>query len=79
VTPTILWHAAPEQDVARMLQAVPEGLSSREAQVRLARYGPNRLPAAAGPSAASLLLEQVRSPLRSASSRTGSWCSPWSC
>ncbi len=34
-----------------------------EAQERLSRFGPNRLPEAAGPSAARLLLDQVRTPL----------------
>ena len=40
-----------------------EGLSSAEASSRIERFGPNRLPEAHGPTAAALLLRQVRSPL----------------
>ena len=57
------WHATPELDVAAALDAGPDGLSSADAQARLSRFGPNRLPEAAGPSAARLLLDQVRTPL----------------
>jgi calcium-translocating P-type ATPase len=60
VTP---WHAAPAAEAASRLRADPEGLTSTEARERLDRYGPNRLPEASGPSAARLLLDQVRTPL----------------
>ena len=40
------WHAQPEADVVAALDAGPEGLTSAEAQARLTRYGPNRLPQA---------------------------------
>ena len=52
-----------EQEVAAALDAGPAGLSTAEAEERLSRFGPNRLPEASGPSAARLLLDQVRTPL----------------
>ncbi len=57
------WHATPEGDVVTALETRPEGLTSAAARERLDRYGLNRLPEAEGPSAASLLLDQVRTPL----------------
>ncbi len=57
------WHATPELDVAAALDAGPDGLTSTDAHERLSHFGPNRLPEAAGPSAARLLLDQVRTPL----------------
>jgi len=57
------WHAQPEAEVVAALDAGPEGLTSAEARARLARYGPNRLPEAEGPSAARLLLDQIATPL----------------
>src|SRR5687767_13956115 len=57
------WHAESGDEVLRALDSTPSGLSDDEARARLATHGPNRLPQAAGPSAAGLLLAQVRSPL----------------
>ena len=57
------WHALDEHEAIAALDARPEGLTATDARARLERFGPNRLPAAAGPSAAKLLLDQVRTPL----------------
>jgi magnesium-transporting ATPase (P-type) len=57
------WHATSRADTLAALETRPEGLSAVEARERLARDGPNRLPTAAGPSPARLLLDQVRTPL----------------
>ena len=57
------WHAHAADEVLQALGSSATGLSEREAEERLAAHGPNRLPQAAGPSAAALLLAQVRSPL----------------
>jgi len=57
------WHASPGADAVATLGAEPGGLTSAEARDRLARYGPNELPQAAGPSAIGLLLDQLRTPL----------------
>jgi len=57
------WHSQPEAQVVATLDTSPEGLTSGDANSRLTRYGPNRLPQSAGPSAAHLLLDQVRTPL----------------
>jgi calcium-translocating P-type ATPase len=57
------WHSEPAPEVIGALDTGPDGLSSAAARSRLARYGPNRLPVATGPSAARLLLDQVRTPL----------------
>jgi calcium-translocating P-type ATPase len=57
------WHATTTTDTEIELEAGPGGLSGEDARVRLERFGPNRLPEAAGPSAAELLLDQFRTPL----------------
>lgn len=57
------WHATPADDVVSALDAAPDGLSAADAHERLRRFGPNALPEAAGPSAARLLFDQVRTPL----------------
>jgi calcium-translocating P-type ATPase len=57
------WHAQPGAEVIAALDAGSDGLTSAEAQARLGRYGPNRLPEAEGPSAARLLLDQIATPL----------------
>ena len=58
------WHATPSaDDVVAELEAGSEGLSPPTRDARLERFGPNRLPEAAGPSAARLLLDQFRTPL----------------
>jgi calcium-translocating P-type ATPase len=49
--------------VATELEAGADGLTSADAEARLERFGPNQLPEAEGPSAARLLLDQVRTPL----------------
>jgi Cation transporter/ATPase, N-terminus len=46
------WHARSEAEVVAALDAGPDGLTSAEAQARLTRHGPNRLPEARGRSAA---------------------------
>ena len=40
------WHALPAADVLARLGSGPDGLAEAEARGRLARHGPNRLPAA---------------------------------
>ncbi len=57
------WHASSRTDTLARLRTSREGLSAEEASARLARDGLNRLPASAGPSAARLLADQVRTPL----------------
>jgi calcium-translocating P-type ATPase len=57
------WHAQREGEVLHSLNTRGEGLSQEEARARLARHGPNRLPAAAQQSIAELMLRQVNNPL----------------
>src|SRR5690242_19452100 len=57
------WHARAGDDVLRALETSDGGLTSEEARARLERVGPNRLPAAGGPSPLALLARQVASPL----------------
>jgi len=52
------WHARPAVAVEEALQTRPTGLSEREIQDRLARYGPNRLVEARRQSAFMRLLRQ---------------------
>lgn len=51
----------PPAEVLGALGSTEQGLSPREAEARLARYGPNDLPRHASPSIASILFDQVRS------------------
>jgi Ca2+-transporting ATPase len=58
------WHALDPDDVARRLETdVERGLTSSEAQARLARYGPNALQQEAEASVWAVALEQVRDPM----------------
>jgi Ca2+-transporting ATPase len=53
------WHALPPDEVARLLEAdASTGLTAAEAAERLARWGANRLPEAAGQSWLARLAEQ---------------------
>ncbi|MFO0950550.1 MAG: cation-translocating P-type ATPase [Isosphaeraceae bacterium] len=56
------WHALPAEEAAARLGGDPRrGLSQVEASRRLARFGPNRLEAEPGRSAAAIFLAQFRS------------------
>ncbi len=55
-------HAAPVEDVLAALGSTPRGLTSAEADDRLARYGANTLPQARPPSVVVLFLRQFLSP-----------------
>jgi magnesium-transporting ATPase (P-type) len=57
------WHALPVEGVLDRLHAGPAGLSSDEAELRLAWHGPNRLSRRSGPSAWAVLARQFASPL----------------
>ena len=57
------WHARARDDVLEALGTREEGLAEAAAAERLAEHGPNRLPVETGPSAAALLVRQLRSPL----------------
>jgi calcium-translocating P-type ATPase len=57
------WHAKTADEVLAQLDTGPDGLSIADARERLDRFGANALPEASGPSAAQLLLDQVRTPL----------------
>jgi P-type Ca2+ transporter type 2C len=57
----VIWHAHPVERVVSELGSAADGLSDDEALARLARHGPNRLPAPAGISAFAILAGQLRS------------------
>ncbi len=57
------WHNQPSDAVLAALDSTAHGLSAAEAQRRLDETGPNRLPRPQGPSIATLLWRQVKSPL----------------
>jgi len=58
------WHAlSPEEMLARIETRPERGLTTPEAAVRLARYGPNALPEQKPPSLLALFFRQFRSPL----------------
>jgi Ca2+-transporting ATPase len=57
------WHALAADEVASEVHADPYGLSTAEARVRLARFGPNELDPVPPPAWYITLLLQFRSPL----------------
>lgn len=57
------WHAERLEEVFSKLQSEREGLSQREAQSRLERFGPNRLPEQAPPTWWMIFLRQFYNPL----------------
>ncbi len=57
-TPAPPWHALPPDAVLSRLEASPAGLTGPEAEARLARHGPNRLPEPPRRSAMRRFLEQ---------------------
>lgn len=60
----VAWHALPLHDVLQSVQAEPEvGLSAQEAEDRLRRYGPNRLPQQPPPPWWQILWRQFLNPL----------------
>ena len=65
MTPTARpdWHAQPREAVLERLGVGGEGLTAAEARERLARHGPNELPAARPPSLLALAAGQLTSPL----------------
>jgi Ca2+-transporting ATPase len=52
------WHTLSGAEALRALDAVPQGLTSPEADARLARHGPNALPEGGGRSVARMLADQ---------------------
>ena len=58
-----LWHALPPGRCVDLLGSSPGGLSQAEADERLRRYGPNRLPRRKPSSLGRLFVSQFRSPL----------------
>ena len=59
----VAWHATPGAEVLARLSSRPEGLTSVEAEQRLAAHGPNTLTRQRGPSGWQVLLRQFTSPL----------------
>jgi magnesium-transporting ATPase (P-type) len=59
----IPWHAFDRDGVLDRLRASPDGLDDEEAERRLRRFGPNRLPERPPPSPLALFLAQFKSPL----------------
>jgi calcium-translocating P-type ATPase len=57
------WHAMDRSMVERQLDAGARGLTTHEAQARLALRGPNEIPEQPPPSSLVMLLRQLRSPL----------------
>ena len=59
----LAWHATPGDEVLTRLESRPGGLTTVEAERRLAEHGPNALTRQRGPSAWQVLLRQCTSPL----------------
>lgn len=85
------WHSRPQADLFQELDARPGGLTRRQAEERLARYGPNQLEPPRRPGLLSRVMAQMKDPMilvllgargcpwRPAGGRTG-WMRPssWS-
>ena len=57
------WHAIDVASLMAQLEARVDGLSESQAAIRFKHWGPNRLPQAAPPGLALIVLRQFRSPL----------------
>ncbi|MGB2985760.1 MAG: HAD-IC family P-type ATPase [Phycisphaerae bacterium] len=57
------WHAFDAAQTHQALSAAETGLSSEEAEARLKKHGPNRLPEQPAPTLWGILLRQFHSPL----------------
>jgi len=57
------WYQLDCGEVLRSLQTSEQGLSEAEAEERLEKYGPNKLPEGKGLSRLKVLLHQFTSPL----------------
>lgn len=63
-TPTpSTWHSTDIEEIERILEAKSSGLTSAEAESRLAKFGPNRLPEQPPPSVWAIIARQFKSPL----------------
>ena len=58
-----MWHNLSVDETLKELASGREGISAREAEDRLARYGPNELEASGARPAALTFLRQFASPL----------------
>ena len=63
------WHSRPQADLFQELDARPGGLTRRQAEERLARYGPNQLEPPRRPGLLSRVMAQMKDP---SSTRSGS-------
>ncbi|MFN3215794.1 MAG: cation-translocating P-type ATPase [Acidimicrobiales bacterium] len=61
--PTDAWHALDIDEVRRRLETDPGGLSAKDVEARLVRFGPNELKEEPPPSPLVVLLRQFASPL----------------
>jgi magnesium-transporting ATPase (P-type) len=61
--PPAAWHTQPLTDFYQAIDATESGLTSPEAQSRLEKHGPNRLPQQPPPAWWQILLRQFQSPL----------------
>ena len=57
------WHSRPQADLFQELDARPGGLTRRQAEERLARYGPNQLEPPRRPGLLSRVMAQMKDPM----------------
>ena len=57
------WHSRPQADLFQELDARPGGLTRRQAEERLARYGPNQLEPLRRPGLLSRVMAQMKDPM----------------
>jgi len=58
-----LWYAVNEEEVFRILDASPDGLTAKEVDTRLSTFGQNTLPSAQQVSILKIILHQLINPL----------------
>ena len=57
------WHVLDDTEVLARTKSCLQGLTVREAEARLAEYGPNQLPSKPPPGLALIFIHQFLSPL----------------
>ncbi len=62
-TPDVAWHSLQPQEALATLKATDDGLTTAEAQARLAVYGPNVLERQSGDTPLQVIWRQINSPL----------------
>ena len=59
----LVWHSSTEEEIFKVLHASREGLTSKEVENRLEKYGKNELPQKKQTSILKILREEITDPI----------------